>query len=317
MLQELCWINGRITPLAEASVSIEDRGYQFADGVYEVIRFYAGRPFELAAHLDRLERSCAGIDMSLPLTRDALAREITNFATTTNLTDATTYLQVTRGTAPRNHLYVGLDLAANLLFYPRPIAPTKPADESPGVRLLSVPDERWRRCWIKALVLLPNVLAKNAAARAGADEAVFVDEHGVVSECSTSNLFAVVAGRIVTHPAGPNVLPGITRLVVLRCAADLGIAVDERPMSQGEAIAADELFITSTTREVAWVENWNKRRVGSGRSGPVTARLHHAFRRWTARGELPSYGGHEEKSKMQPQISQITQMGKERRFPSA
>src|SRR3954468_20405174 len=120
MRDELCWIDGRVVPLAEAAVSVEDRGYQFADGVYEVIRFYAGRPFELAAHLDRLARSWAGAAIALPMTRDALAGEITSFAATTGVGDASIYLQVTRGTAPRNHVYVGRDLAANLLFYARP-----------------------------------------------------------------------------------------------------------------------------------------------------------------------------------------------------
>jgi D-alanine transaminase len=307
-MNELCWVNGRIVPLRDASVSVEDRGYQFADGVYEVIRFYAGRPFELAAHLDRLEQSCAGIDMSLPLTRDALAGEIMNFAAQMDVADASLYLQVTRGTAPRNHLYVGQDLAENLLFYARPSAATLPADQSPGVKLHSVPDERWRRCWIKALVLLPNVLAKNAAAKAGADEAVFLNEHGVVPECATSNLFAVINGRLITHPVGPNVLPGITRLVVLRCAAELGITVEERPLTEAEALAADELFITSTSREVAWVATWNQKPVGPGRCGDVTARLHRAFRRSIPQSEPRSHGGHGEKTKTEPQISQTTQM---------
>src|SRR5689334_2849397 len=115
-MSELCWINGRIVPIAEATVSIEDRGYQFADGVYEVIRFYNGRPFELAAHVERLERSCGGIDMTMPMSREQLAQELVDFARTTHVADATIYLQLTRGTASRNHLYVGRTLAANLLF---------------------------------------------------------------------------------------------------------------------------------------------------------------------------------------------------------
>jgi D-alanine transaminase len=140
-----------------------------------------------------------------------------------------------------------------------------------------VPDDRWKRCWIKTISLLPNVLAKNAAVAAGADEAVFIDA-GFVTECSSSNLFAVIGGKLVTAPIGSKVLPGITRMVLLDIAHELEIEVDERAIGEDEAAWASELFITSTLKEIAWVSRWNDIYIGKGRCGPVTAKLHRAFR---------------------------------------
>jgi D-alanine transaminase len=140
-----------------------------------------------------------------------------------------------------------------------------------------MPDERWKRCWIKSIALLPNVLAKNAAVAAGADEAAFVDL-GYVTECSTSNLFAVIGEKLITHPVGTKVLPGITRQQVLEIADELGIEVDERAIREEEAPRADELFITSTTREISWVSRWNDTYIGQGRCGQITMKLHEALR---------------------------------------
>jgi D-alanine transaminase len=187
------------------------------------------------------------------------------------------YLQLTRGTAPRNHHFPKAP-SGTLLFYARPLPPVPGPGRGPGVKLISVVDERWKRCWIKSIALLPNVLAKNQAAAAGADEAVFVDG-GVVSECSSSNFYAVIDGTLVTHPVGPKVLPGITRAVLLECAQELGIAVEERPGSIDECRRAEELFISSTTREVSWVGAWDDRTVGSAGCGELTRRLHEALRR--------------------------------------
>ena len=144
--------------------------------------------------------------------------------------------------------------------------------------LLSVPDERWQKCWIKSLALLENVLAKNAAAAVGADEAIFID-NGNVTEGSSSNLFMVSGGRLITHPLGPKVLAGITRDVLLECATALGIPVEERPMKLEDAKQADEVFITSSTRELVWVLKWDDAPIGKGACGPVTRALHEEYRR--------------------------------------
>jgi D-alanine transaminase len=275
-MSEWIWMNGEVVPMAEARIGVEDRGFQFADGVYEVIKLYGGKPFTLDAHLARLERSAAGIDLALPIDRAALAAEITKFAVRSAVQDGMVYLQLTRGIAPRNHLF-SAESKPTLLFYARPMPRPQLPGEGEGVRLLALEDDRWKRCWIKAIALLPNVLAKNKAIAAGADEAVFID-NGVITECSASNLFAVIGGKLVTHPVGSKVLPGITRAILLDCATALDIQVDERGFVEEEAIRASELFITSTTREVSWVARWNDRYIGQARCGPTTLALHRALR---------------------------------------
>lgn len=274
-MKDSVWINGQIVPRSDAHLDIEDRGYQFADGVYEVIRIYNNRPFALDAHLGRLERSAEGIKIQVPLARQKLAGEIRDFAAAAKLSDAYLYLQLTRGIAQRNHRF-GAQVQPHMLFYLLPLPPAPIPGQTAGVKLLSVVDERWPRCWIKSTALIANVLAKNEALDAGADEAVFVHD-SIVTECSTSNLFAVIKGKLVTHPVGAKVLPGITRLVVMEIARKLGIEFEERPLTEAEVIGADELFITSTTRELAWVCQWNEL-VVARQCGLVTLKLHEAFR---------------------------------------
>jgi D-alanine transaminase len=268
------WLNGEIQPLAGAKISVEDRGFQFADGVYEVIRLYGGKAFTLDEHLERLEKSAAALRIQVPLDRDTLKREIARLLAQSPVKDGMIYMQLTRGTAQRNH-HFPKSPSSTLLFYARPLPPVP--EPGAGARLASVPDERWKRCWIKSIALLPNILAKNQAAEAGADEAVFIED-GVVSECSSSNFYAVIGGALVTHPVGPKVLPGITRAVLLQCAKELGIPVEERPPGESECRRADELFISSTTREVSWVQSWDGQTIGNGRCGDLTHRLHRALR---------------------------------------
>jgi D-alanine transaminase len=272
---ESIWINGEIIPIAEARIGVEDRGFQFADGIYEVIRLYSGKPFAQSAHLSRLERSAAGIQLALPGGTGFLAGEIARFLDRNPLRDGMIYLQVTRGAAPRNHAFP--TCKPTILFYTRALPPLAEPEKAEGVALHSVVDERWRRCWIKSIALLPNVLAKNQALAAGADEAVFV-ENGIVSECAASNIFFIRNQRLITHPVGPKVLPGITREYLLRLAAQLAIKVEERGPTESEAVAADEIFITSSTREISWVKSWNGRAVESNAPGPITLKLHHSLR---------------------------------------
>ena len=275
-MTEWIWINGQTMPLSDARLSVEDRGYQFADGVYEVIRFYRGKPFTLVEHLDRLVRSAAGIDLAFQTPVAAVADDVRKLIARSGLADGMVYLQLTRGVSPRNHLFPGPEVPPTLLFYCRALPPVAAAGRGEMARLLPVADERWRRCWVKSIALLPNVLAKNAAVKQGYDEAAFV-ENGVVTECSASNLFAVIGGRVVTHPVGPKVLPGITRQVLMGLAPRAGVTFEERPLNEAEVAAADELFITSTTREISPVSHWGTRAVGNGVCGPVTAKLHAAY----------------------------------------
>lgn len=275
MSSEIVWLNGEILPMADARIGVEDRGYQFADGVYEVVRVYNGRPFTFKEHLDRLERSAAGIKLALPTPRADLESGLLKLVDSSGVREGMIYLQATRGVAPRNHVFPETP-GGTVVAYCRPLPPVAAPGEGEGAKLLAVPDERWKRCWIKSIALLANVLAKNEAVSQGYDEAVFV-ENGIVTECSASNVFAVINGKVVTHPVGSKVLPGITRAVLFECAADLGIQVDERTLRDEEAVRAQELFITSTTREISWVARWNEKYIGQGRCGPVTARLHRAI----------------------------------------
>ena len=279
-MSQLVWMNGEVMPLADAKVGVEDRGFQFADGVYEVVRLYDGVPFALDAHLRRLWTSAVDIQLTPPLTPNLLAVEVERLLAAAGkgdrVGDCQMYMQLTRGVAARDHVFPDV-VEPTLLFYLQPTRTIAKPGEGPGVQLLATPDDRWKRCWIKSTSLLPNVLAKNNAIAAGFDEAAFVDG-GCVTEGSASNIFAVVGGKLVTHPVGSKVLPGITRAIVIELATELGIEVDERAIREDEAPRADELFVTSTTREVAWVSRWNDIYIGCGRCGRTTAALHTALR---------------------------------------
>jgi D-alanine transaminase len=273
------WMNGQTIPMDQARIGVEDRGFQFADGVYEVIRVYEGQPFALNAHLARLWNSAAGIRLNLTIAADELAAAIRKFIELGGVREGMIYLQATRGVAPRNHA-IPEGVQPTLLFYSRPLEPMA-APGQVGVSLISVEDERWKRCWVKSIALLPNVLAKTAAIEAGADEAVFVDggvmQSGVITECCASNFFAVMNGALVTHPVGARVLPGITRALLLDLARGQNIPVQERPLTLAQAKGADEVFISSTVREINFVHAWDGVRIADGRPGPVTLSLHRAL----------------------------------------
>ncbi len=273
-MTELFWNNGTIQPLATATANVEDRGSQFADGVYEVIRVYRGVPFTMEEHLRRLERSAKGINLSLPMPVAKIAAAVEQLLAESGMADGMVYMQLTRGVAPRNHVFPEHQVPS-LYFYNRQLPAVPAPGAAPGVKLVAVEDERWKRCWVKAIALLPNVLAKNHAVDLGADEAAFV-ENGVVTECSTSNLFVIQHGELVTAPVGQKVLPGVTRQLLLEIALRIGIPIVERAPTEYECRHADELFITSTTREVSWVSHWNGRQIAT-EAGPATLRLHKAL----------------------------------------
>jgi D-alanine transaminase len=280
-MAEWCWLNGQIMPINEARVGVEDRGFLFADGVYEALRLYNGKPFGLEAHLDRLERSCGGIRLPMPLTKSTLINEITKLVAHSGVREGLVYLQATRGPAgARNHLFPAT-MTPTVFFFVRQLPPPVSPEDVKPYTLLSVPDERWQRCWIKSIALLPNVLAKNAAAAAGADEAVFID-NGNVTECASTNLFMVIGGHLVTHPLGPKILPGVTRDIVTDCARHLGIPLEERAVKLEDAKRAAEVFVTSSTRELVWVFRWDDTEIGNGAIGPLSLQLHTEYRQRVA-----------------------------------
>jgi len=275
-MNDLIWINGEILHISDARIGVEDRGFQFADGVYEVVRFYNGKSFTMREHLERLTRSADGIKLALPMPIEQLQDEIVQFVPRTGMREGYLYLQLTRGVVERNHRFPK-HASHTLLFYMHELPPPLEPGEGEGLKLLPLPDERWKRCWIKSIGLIANVLAKNEAIAHGFDEAVFVDREAV-TEGATCNIFAALGGKLVTHPVGAKVLSGITRMVVFDIAAKLGVPIDERPLREEEAVRADEMVITSTTREIAWVARWNDRYIGQGKCGPITMKLHRAYR---------------------------------------
>lgn len=286
--EDLVWMNGEVMPVSQAKVGIEDRGFNFADGVYEVVRFYNGRPFTLREHMQRLERSAHSIQLAIPLQLQQLEQEIRTLIARSGFAEGMVYLQLTRGESHRAHAFPDVS-KPTLFFYTRRVVEPWQPGEGQGVSLVSVTDERWSRCDIKSLALLPNVLAKQHAVSTGHDEAVFIHV-GTVTECCASNIFMVGGGKVLTHPAGTKVLPGITRLVLKRIATQLGIEFVEEAVSLEQAVQSEEVFITSTTRELNWAKSWDGHTIGRGHCGATTRRLHEAYVRAVAKETRSSHG---------------------------
>ncbi len=271
----MVYLNGSFVPYAEAVVPIEDRGFVFADGVYEAVRFYGGKPFALDEHLARLERSAAAIDLELPAVEE-LAMATRETVVRNRCSDAVVYLQVTRGSAPRKHEFPVPSTTPTVFMIAREVARPDAKRLAAGVACITVPDIRWHRCNIKSIALLPNVLAKQQAAEAGAAEAVLVRD-GVVTEGGSSNFFLVRDSCLFTHPADEHILAGITRGIVLSLARELRIEVREEKFGLSEVETANEAFISSTGIEILPVTTIDDRRVGCGLPGPVTMRLWQAY----------------------------------------
>jgi D-alanine transaminase len=273
----MVFLNGSFVDAAEARIPVTDRGFLFADGLYEVVRVYGGRPVFFEPHLERLRRGLAelaidwdGLDRLAPIADRLLAANALHDA------DATIYVQVTRGApAKRSHAFpddVPATVYAAAQAYPR----HPDARYESGVEAVLVDDQRWKRRDIKSIALLPNVLANQRAHERGAFEALFVED-GHVLEGSHSNLFAVDGGVAITHPLGQEILPGITRSVVLELAAGAGVAVREEPLPVERLASFSELFLTGTTTEVMPVTRVDGAAVGDGRPGPVARTLQAAY----------------------------------------
>ncbi len=278
-MSRIAYANGRYLPIAAAAVPVEDRGLQFADGVYEVVRATDGRLHDLDRHLDRLGRSLAALGIAWPMPRPALAGVVRETLRRNRLRRAAVYVQVNRGVAPRNHLFPSPAKRPSLIVTARPVAAPKPAERERGVGVVTEPDPRWNRCDVKSVSLLANVLARQRAAEAGCREVWFHDPEGRVTEGSTSNAFIVDReGRLVTHPLGPEILGGVTRGVVLELARAAGLGVVERPFTVEEARAAREAFLTSTSASVLPVTAIDGRPVANGAPGSATRLLAEAYR---------------------------------------
>jgi D-alanine transaminase len=270
-MPDIAFVNGRFLPWNEATVSIDDRGFQFGDGVYEVIRTYRGAPFELGAHLARLDRSAKELSLSQPYPRAQWTQWVQQGLGQAGYQEAKIYIQITRGVAPRDHGFPA-NTVPTVVMTIRELHPLPLQVRQEGVTAKTCNDLRWGRCDIKSVNLLANVLAREEAKQAGVFEAILVKD-GLVTEGSLSNVMAVQAGVIVTAPEGPRILSGVTRTVVLGLAKKEGIPVEERFLSVDALYAADEVFLTGTTLEVLGVVRVDGKPVGSGRPGPITKTL--------------------------------------------
>ncbi len=271
-MSRFAYVNGRFTRHRDAAVHIEDRGYQFADAVYEVIAIQNGRFVDEEPHLDRLDRSLGELRMAPPAARSALKRILRETVRRNRVRDGIVYLQVSRGVARRDHAFPA-QRDSSLVVTARSTKP-KSAALADGVVVVTTEDIRWKRCDIKTVGLLPNVLAKQRAVEAGAYESWMVTPDGDVTEGTSANAWIVTAGReVVTRPPTNAILNGITRRTVRAIAEREGYAVVERVFSLDEARAAAEAFLTSTTSQVMPVVGIDDTPVGDGRPGPLTAAL--------------------------------------------
>ena len=276
------YVNGRYVPHARAQVHIEDRGYQFADGVYEVMLVHDGRLVDEEPHLDRLGYSLNALRIPWPMARPALQLVMRELICRNGVAAGTVYLQVTRGVAVRDHKFPA-QARPSLVATTKRQKPMPGAASTGGVAVITQPDIRWRRCDIKSVSLLPNVLAKQAAAEAGAFEAWLVDDDGCITEGSSTNAWIVTrAGRLVTRNLSAAILSGITRLSVLQLLKSEGIVFEERRFSVAEAKEAAEAFLTSTTSLVLPVTRIDGQAIGDGKSGPLTLKLRDGYLRHLA-----------------------------------
>ncbi|HVG01267.1 MAG TPA: D-amino-acid transaminase [Nitrospira sp.] len=270
-MPDIAYVNGCFGPLADAVVSIEDRGYQFGDGVYEVIRTYRGHPFAIEAHLQRLERSATALRiLAGPASAqwESLIREGLRLS---RFPETKIYLQLTRGRAPRDHSFPE-DITATTILTFREFRPLEATISDAGVGAITIQDIRWGRCDIKSINLLANVLARQQAKEAGAFEAILVRDGGV-TEGSVSNVAIVRNGTIHTAPEGSNILSGVTRALVLELAKKEGIPVIESRISREDLFTASEVFLTGTTVEVLSVVCVDGQVIGSGKPGPISRLL--------------------------------------------
>jgi D-alanine transaminase len=273
----VAFVNGAFVPLAEAKVSIEDRGFQFGDAIYEVIRTYKGHPFALEDHLARLERSATALDLTQPYSRTEWTHHVLEGVRRADYPEAKIYIQLSRGVAPRDHAY-SAEGPPTVVMTVREFHPLDRSVQAAGVEVMTTEDIRWGRCDIKSVNLLANVLARQQAKQTQVFEAILIKE-GLVTEGAVSNVMVVQGGTVMTAPEGARILSGVSRAFVLELARNEGLPIQERFFSQAELYGADEVFLTGTTVEVLAVVRVDGKVIGGGRPGPITQRLAAGFTR--------------------------------------
>jgi D-alanine transaminase len=280
-MSRIAYVNGRYLPLRDATVNVEDRGYQFSDGVYEVCEVRGGRLVDERRHMERLARSLGELRIPMPMSGKALGVVLREVARRNRVDWGIVYLQITRGVSRRDHAFPPPGTKPSIVVTARNLdlaAAEKLAAD--GISVVTVPDNRWERVDIKSVSLLPNVLAKQAAREQGAREAWFVDENGKVTEGSSSNAWIVTRdGKLVTRQADQAILKGITRTVVLDVMKAQGLELEERAFTVGEAQEAREAFITSASQIVIPVVRIDGRPIGNGAPGLIAGALRRDFHR--------------------------------------
>jgi D-alanine transaminase len=278
-LARIAYVNGRYVPHRDAVVHIEDRGYQFSDGVYEVCEIRGGRIVDERRHMERLTRSLAELRIAAPMSNAALAIVLRECVRRNRVRDGIVYLQVTRGVARRDHAFPPPGTVPSVVVTARSLdAAGNERTAAEGIAVVTLPDNRWERVDIKAVALLPNVLAKQAAREQGAKEAWLVDRDGHVTEGSSSNAWIVTkGGKVVTRQADKGILRGITRTVLLEAIKAHGLELEERPFTPDEAYGAREAFVTSASQIVMPVVRIDDRAIGNGAPGLVATALREAF----------------------------------------
>ena len=267
----LVYLNGQFLPPDQAKVSVFDRGFIFGDGVYEVIPVFGGRLFRLAHHLSRLETSLAAIRLRNPHNTEEWSAIFTRLMAENGSGDQSIYLQVTRGVAPRDHAFPP-NITPTVFAYAQPVKFAPGPHLTQGVAVITTADIRWMRCDIKAIALLANALLRQQAIEQGAVEAILVRE-GLLTEGAASNIFIVKDHRLITPPKGPYILPGITRDLVVEIAHKNKIACAEQAVSIEALRSADEIWLTSSLKEVLPITRLDGRPVGTGKPGPLHARM--------------------------------------------
>ncbi len=278
-MSRVAYVNGRYVVHRDAGVHVEDRGYQFADGVYEVCEIWNHRIVDERRHLDRLERSLRELAIATPMPRDALKVVIREIVRRNRVKDGLVYMQVTRGVAPRDHAFPTKPTPPALVLTARNV-PRETGERlaAEGVAVITRPDNRWERVDIKSVSLLPNAIARQEAKEVGAREAWFVDGEGYVTEGAATTAWIVTGeGVLVTRPNGTDILPGITRITASEVARRAGLSIEERKFKVAEAKAAREAFMTAASTIVMPIVRIDGAEVGGGKPGPIATQLRAAF----------------------------------------
>ncbi len=270
-MPELAYVNGTFLPIEKAMVPVEDRGYQFGDAVYEVIASYDGRPVFMDEHMARLDRSMR--ELSFPeISIDQIRAAVIELFDRAKIERAEIYMQISRGVAPRNHAFPN-HADTQFIMTARKVTEVPEKIRQQGAKAITVKDLRWGRCDIKTVQLLYNVLAKQKALDSGAFDAIFVSKENTVREATSSNLFIVADGKLITHPLTPDILPGITRAKVLEICGQQNLHISEQFYNKETLLKSDEVFLTGTMTEVLSIVEIDGFKIGNGKVGPIAKQL--------------------------------------------